>query len=127
MLEKLKLAVSSNEAFGGLLTDFKLHSYGLSLTRLFPMHPFSTPWKHQKTLQFSDVFMGYRKGASGANGLTLQRMLSDYLSNRKQRIKVENVFRKWENIKTGIPPGSILSPLLFYIFACDLLSFLDNT
>ena len=71
--------------------------------------------------------MGYRKGASGANGLTLQRMLSDYLSNRKQRIKVENVFSKWENIKTGISHGSIISPLLFYIFAGDLLSFLDNT
>ena len=22
------------------------------------MHPFSTPWKHQKTLRFSDVFRG---------------------------------------------------------------------
>ena len=28
------------------------------LTYLFPMHPFSTPWKHKKTLQFSDVFRG---------------------------------------------------------------------
>ena len=23
---------------------------------LFPMHPFFTPWKHQKTVKFSDVF-----------------------------------------------------------------------
>ena len=28
------------------------------LTHFFPMHPFSTPWKHQKTLRFSDVFGG---------------------------------------------------------------------
>ena len=34
------------------------------------MHPFSTPWKHQKTLWFSDVFKGYRKGALGTNGLS---------------------------------------------------------
>ena len=27
-------------------------------TYLFPMHPFSTPWKYQKTLRFSDVFRG---------------------------------------------------------------------
>ena len=26
------------------------------LTHSFPMHPFSTPWKHQKTLKFSDFF-----------------------------------------------------------------------
>ena len=28
------------------------------LIHLFPMHPFSTRWKHQKTLRFSDVFSG---------------------------------------------------------------------
>ena len=28
----------------------------LLLTHLFQMHPFSTPWKHQKILQFSDAF-----------------------------------------------------------------------
>ena len=26
------------------------------LTHSFPMHPSSTPWKHQKTLRFSNVF-----------------------------------------------------------------------
>ena len=31
------------------------------LTRLFPMHPFFTPWKHQKTVQFSDVFRGRKR------------------------------------------------------------------
>ena len=40
-----------------------------SLTHLFPMHPFSTAWKHQKTLRFSDVFRGQRKSALGTNGL----------------------------------------------------------
>ena len=38
------------------------------LTHLFPMHPFSTLWKHQKTLRFSDAFKGQRKGALGTNG-----------------------------------------------------------
>ena len=28
------------------------------LTHSFPMHPFSTPWKHPKTVRFSDVFKG---------------------------------------------------------------------
>ena len=39
------------------------------------MHPFSTPWKHQKSLQFSGVFRGWRKGefsnyAKKRSGLT---------------------------------------------------------
>ena len=34
------------------------------------MHPFSTPWKHQETVRFSDVSGGReRKGALGTNGL----------------------------------------------------------
>ena len=33
------------------------------------MHPFSTPWKHQKTLRFADVFSGLRKVSLGTNGL----------------------------------------------------------
>ena len=37
------------------------------LTHSFPMHPFSSPWKHQKTVKFSDVFRGKRKGALGMN------------------------------------------------------------
>ena len=28
------------------------------LTHLFPMHPFSNPWEHQKTVRSSDVFRG---------------------------------------------------------------------
>ena len=40
------------------------------LTHLFPMHPFSTPWKHQETLRFSGVFRGQKKGALGTNGLS---------------------------------------------------------
>ena len=38
------------------------------LTHSFPMHPFSTPWKHQKTARFS-VFSGERKGDLGKNTL----------------------------------------------------------
>ena len=59
--------------------------------------------------------------------LTSLRLLSYYSSNRKQRIKVEKVFNKWQNIETGVPQGSIIGPLLFNIFDCDLFLILDNT
>ena len=53
-------------------------------------------------------------------------LLSDHLSNRKQWIKVENVFSKWENIETGVPQRSIVGPPLFNVLFCDFL-ILDNT
>ena len=36
----------------------------------FLIWKFDTPWKHQKTVRFSDVFRGERKCALGKNGLT---------------------------------------------------------
>ena len=39
------------------------------LTHSIPVHPFSTPWKHLKTLRVSDVFRRQSKGAFGTNGL----------------------------------------------------------
>ena len=29
------------------------------------MHPFSTPWKYQKIVRFSDFFQGVQKGCTG--------------------------------------------------------------
>ena len=37
----------------------KINSFScIYLTHSFPMHPFSTPWKHKKTARFPDVFRG---------------------------------------------------------------------
>ena len=44
------------------------------------MHPFFTPWKHQKTLPFSDIFREKRKGALGTNRLinaSFQKLLRE--------------------------------------------------
>ena len=40
------------------------------LGHLFPMHLSSTPWKHQKTVRFSDVFGEVGKGCIGNKWVT---------------------------------------------------------
>ena len=53
-------------------------------------------------------------------------LVYDYLSNRKQRGKINETFSCWKNIEDGIPQGSILGPLLFNIYLYDPFYFLED-
>ena len=61
-----------------VLQFWKRNEFCNILTHSFPMHPFSTPWKHQKTIRFSDVFWGLRKGTLGTNRLKLVPAIFNY-------------------------------------------------
>ena len=51
------------------------------------------------------------------------KLIHDYLSNRKQRVKVTNAYSSWKDFFYGVPQGSILGPLLFNIHLCELFYF----
>ena len=60
------------------------------------------------------------------------KMLQSYLSNKKQRTKINNAYSKFCEILFGVSQGSILGPLLFNIYICgifydcDIASYADD-
>ena len=59
--------------------------------------------------------------------LNALRLIHSFLSNRKQRTKINESYSPWEEILFGVPQGSILGPLLFNIFMCDLFFIVNET
>ena len=47
-------------------------------------------------------------------------LIYDYLSSRKQRVKLGGAYNLWKEILYGVQHGSVLWPLLFNIFLYGL-------
>ena len=102
MIEKLRKSLDSGGSSAALLTD---------LSKAFDCLP------HDLLIAKLHAY-GIKKGSL--------KLLFSYLKNRKQRVRLNNTYSEWIDILFGVPQGSILGPLLFNIFLCDLFLFLDD-
>ena len=102
MIEKARKILYTGGTFGTLLTDlskaFDCMTHDLLIAKLH-------------ALNFD------------MNALNL---IFNYLTGRKQRVKINWSFSSYLDIFQGVPQGSILGPLLFNIFFCDLFLFVEE-
>ena len=73
---------------------------------------------HRLSKAFDSLPHGLLIAKLHAYGLSCEAcsFILDYLKNRKQIVKLGNIKSEWLNLKTDVPQGSLLGPLLFNIF-----------
>ena len=67
----------------------------------------------------------YKLECSGISG-NLLRLISNFLSNRGQRVLLNGKSSEWKRISVGVPQGSVLGSLFFLVYINDIVENINS-
>ena len=119
--EKQYVVILQNWQLLNWSTDYIVHEIDRKLT---PVNIYIDLSKAFDTLNF-DILL-YKLHYYGITDIAL-KLLKSYMSNRKQYVKYNVNVSGFKEIKTGVPHGAIVCPLLFSIYTLKFIMYADDT
>ena len=93
-----------------VITEAQMHGIPVDILFLDYQKAFDTVPHHRLIRQVESF---------GIEGLAL-KWIKEFLTNRRQRVRVNDSTSSWKPVISGIPQGSILGPILFTLYVNDI-------
>ena len=117
IISALEILLILQESFFSFFMGWLMFNFERT-AHFMPLFSFYIPWKHEKTVKFSDVFRGYRNRPVVWNGLKKRRLRESNFSPEGMKIVLtkprDNLKRPaitWNNWNKFKPRRSLQKPL----------------